>query len=81
MKEKILEILGATNYCECCRFLIFFAVSANFTNILLNFNSVFCSGFVLYGNVDAGFRELIRDRLASLFVKDVKTEAISYRSK
>ena len=53
-------------------FLIFFAVSANFTNILLNFNSVFCSGFVLYGNVDAGFRELIRDRLASLFVKDVK---------
>ena len=29
---------------------------------------IFCSGFVLYGNVDAGFRELIRDRLASLFV-------------
>ena len=34
----------------------------------------------LYSHVDAGFRDLIRDRLASIFKKDIKIDVIGHSS-
>ena len=36
--------------------------------------------FSLYSHCDSSFRELLRDRLASVFKKDVKTEVLGQSS-
>ena len=36
--------------------------------------------FSLYSHCDSSFRELLRDRLASVFKKDVKTEVLDQSS-